>query len=54
MKSNIFMRILLLLTAACYELQEAFDISGLSAGVYVVKARNPSTGETRNMKLVVN
>jgi hypothetical protein len=34
--------------------QDAFDISGLSAGVYVVKARNPSTGETRNMKLVVN
>jgi hypothetical protein len=34
--------------------QEAFDISGLSAGVYVVKARNPSTGERRTMKLVVN
>jgi hypothetical protein len=34
--------------------QEAFDISSLITGVYMVKARNPATGETRNMKLVVN
>jgi hypothetical protein len=38
----------LILTQALNE-QEAFDISGLSAGLYLLKARNPTTGETRNM-----
>ena len=30
-----------------------FDISRLKIGIYMVKARNPQTGEHRNMKLVV-
>ena len=30
-----------------------FDISRLKIGIYMVKARNPQTGERRNMKLVV-
>ncbi len=33
--------------------QDAFDISTLSAGMYLVKARNPATGESRTMKLMV-
>jgi hypothetical protein len=33
--------------------QVPFDISSLTSGMYIVKARIQETGETRTMKLVV-